>query len=432
MLVADGLCSRQQVEDAVQNQVILGGRIGTNLVELGVIDEETLARYLSRLHELPALSGEQIHPDPEVLALMPREAVDRLDIIPFIREAKRIQVLCVDPRDVKALDEVAFITGLTPDPIVVPEVRFWQLLRACYGIERQLRYVALDTHDFISGSFVEEPPLRSGMSQPGEDLISEESFDKLYQRRDGFPQVTSTDPPALPSASMPLLSAADLEAIEEETSPGPPGHIERRVWQAPLVEDGRRRDDRREEEPAPPEAPQTPLTFAEATRALSEVSDRQAIARCVLRYAASVFRRAMLFTVHRGVALGWNAVGEGLDRRAIRKLVIPLDSPSIFKLVVDSRAHYLGGLRKTPVNIQFLRGTGRQIPLSALMLPILVRGRVVNVLYGDNGHNRHCPSDVGDLLILAQRIAQSYEVLFEQKRAAYRARQPDGETPPGE
>ncbi|MBW1871983.1 MAG: general secretion pathway protein GspE, partial [Deltaproteobacteria bacterium] len=50
LLIADGVCSVQQIEDAIQNQVILGGRMGTNLVELGVIDEETLAHYLSRQH----------------------------------------------------------------------------------------------------------------------------------------------------------------------------------------------------------------------------------------------------------------------------------------------------------------------------------------------------------------------------------------------
>ena len=46
---------------------------------------------------------------------------------------------------------------------------------------------------------------------------------------------------------MPLLTGEDLEKIEDEPgkagSPGPPGQIERRVWQPMLVEDGRRKDD---------------------------------------------------------------------------------------------------------------------------------------------------------------------------------------------
>jgi hypothetical protein len=423
MLVKDGICTHQQIEDAVRNQVIMGGRIGTNLVELGVLDEETLARYLSRIHELPAMSGENIQPEERALSRMPPEVVDRLNIIPFIIESKRIQVLCIDPRDVKALDEVAFITGLTPDPIVVPEIRFWQLLRDFYGIEREMRFVALDTRDYLEGSYGSEAaPARPSV---GEDLIGEESFIKLYQRRDGFPQVSRPGRPSAPPEEMPLLTDEDLEVIKEEA--GPPGKIERRVWWPTTVEDGRRREDRAladraaaaPSKPPEEEADDRPLDLTEATRLLSEVSERNAIARTVLRFARSDFKRCMLFTINRGMALGWDAIGEGLDRWAFRSIMIPLEAPSVFQLVVSARAHYLGGIQKTKTNIEFLRATGKQVPLSAFLLPVLVRGRVVNILYCDNGHKSHCHSDISDLLILAQRITRSYESLFEQKRASY-------------
>ncbi len=413
----------QQIEDAVRNQVIMGGRIGTNLVELGVLDEETLARYLSRVHELPAMSGENIQPEEQALARIPPEVVDRLNIIPFILEPKRIQVLCIDPQDVMALDEVAFITGLTPDPVVVPEIRFWQLLRDFYGIEREMRFVALDTRDYLEGSYgSRETPAPPSVS---EDLIGEDSFIKLYQRRDGFPSVSQHGRSSTPPQEMPLLTDADLEKIEEE--PGPPGQIERRVWQPMLTESSRRKEDRARAEkaaaaskPPTPEENDSPLNLAEATRILSEVSERNAIARAVLRFARSSFKRCMLFSIHRGMALGWDAIGEGIDRRDFVKITIPLESPSVFQLVVDTRAHYLGGIQKTKINIEFLRATGKKIPLSAFLLPVLVHGRVVNILYGDNGHKAHCHSDIGNLLILAQRITQCYESLFEQKRARYR------------
>jgi hypothetical protein len=431
LLVADGVCTPQQIEDAVQNQVILGGRLGTNLIELGALSEEVLARYLSRLHERPALSGEAIHPESEALQMISGPVADRLQIIPFLRENKKLQVLCVDPRNVAALDEVAFITNLVPDPVVIPEVRFWHLLERCYRIQRQLRYIALEGGDFMRRSLVEEraptvPPV-------GEDLISEDSFNRLYQRRDGFPQV-STRSPALPSENMPLLRPEDLEEIAEPTLPGPPGQIDRRVWQGPLSSEGRRKEDRdlaeraaaRPSTPPLPADSEPPLDFAEATRLLRQVQGRDSIARVVLRHARSRFKRAMLFTIHRGFALGWNAAGD-VDPATFRSLMVPLDEPSAFGLAVSSRSHVLGALTKTRVNVNFLRLMGKQVPLSAFLLPILVRGRVVNLLYGDNGHRNHCESDIGELLILAQHMAQSYESLFNEKREAYRSRQrPDG------
>ncbi len=437
LLISDGICSPQQIEDAVRNQVILGGLLGTNLVELGFIDEETLAHYLARQHDVPALFGERIQPSPEALDLLPRDAVERLSVIPFEKETKRLQVLCIDPTDLSTLDEVAFVTGLRPDPIVVPEVRFWELLRRFYGIERQLRYIALNTRDFMGAALSEgakPQPAATGSeaeAKPEGDLIGEEEFAQLYQSRDGFPVVAGVEP-ALPSQEMPMLAPDDLEEIDEAEADLPPGGIERRVWQADAPVEGRRAEDHRlaEQAGAPPSQPpdrvcqETPLSFAEASEMLTEVDDRHHIARVVLRFARSQFKRGMLFTVHRGVLLGWDALGEGLDSLSFRSLMIPLDGPSVFKTVVQARGHYLGALPKTGINIEFLRATGKQVPLSALLIPVLVRGRVVNLLYADNGHKAHSPNDIGELLILAQRISRSYEVLFERKRAAFEKGQP--------
>jgi hypothetical protein len=209
--------------------------------------------------------------------------------------------------------------------------------------------------------------------------------------------------------------------------PGPPGQIDRRVWQPMMVEGGRRKEDRAladqaatpPSQPPAPEEDDGPLNLAEATRLLSQVSERNAIARAVLRFARSSFKRCMLFTIHRGVALGWDVIGEDIDRWAFRSIMIPLDAPSVFQLVVNARAHYLGGIQKTKINIGFLQATGKKVPLSAFLLPVLVRGRVVNILYCDNGHKTHCHGEISDLLILAQRITRSYESLFEKKRALY-------------
>ena len=58
LLVRDGACSADAVRDALKNQVIFGGRLGTNLLEVGAVTEEALARALGRQHAIPALSGD--------------------------------------------------------------------------------------------------------------------------------------------------------------------------------------------------------------------------------------------------------------------------------------------------------------------------------------------------------------------------------------
>ena len=130
----------------------------------------------------------------------------------------------------------------------------------------------------------------------------------------------------------------------------------------------------------------------------------------------AVAARALLLQVQGGVALGWDGLGEGLEGDAARRVAIPLSAQSAFSLVVKTRSHYMGPLQKTELNIRFLAALGKRVPLSSLILPILHRGRVSYLLYLDNGHRQQAPTDVGEMLILSQRIAQTVEALVARKR----------------
>src|SRR5262249_17351704 len=176
------------------------------------------------------------------------------------------------------------------------------------------------------------------------------------------------------------------------------------------------------EEPAPPAKPRAddaPLDFKEALRLLEGVSDRKAIAHLVLRASLSKARRALLLQVQGEVALGWDGLGEGLEQAA-QIVAIPLSAPSAFQLVVKTRSHFLGPLQKTPLNVRFLAQLGKKVPLSSMIVPILHRGRVSHLLYLDNGHKQQAPTDVGEMLILSQRIGQTVEALVQKKRKAAR------------
>ncbi|HET9753634.1 MAG TPA: hypothetical protein VFP52_11755, partial [Myxococcales bacterium] len=170
--------------------------------------------------------------------------------------------------------------------------------------------------------------------------------------------------------------------------------------------------------PPPPPRDESPLDFRQAIEALEGVSDRDSIAHIVLRASRSKAARALLLQVQGGVALGWDGLGEGLGGGAAQQVALPLSADSAFSLVVRTRSHYLGPLQKTPGNIRFLATLGKKVPLSSLIFPILHRGRVSHMLYLDNGHRRQAPTDVGEMLILSQRISQTVEALIERKRKA--------------
>lgn len=157
---------------------------------------------------------------------------------------------------------------------------------------------------------------------------------------------------------------------------------------------------------------ESPLPFDEATRVLAAAADRTAIARVVLRAARTRFQRACLLTVFRDRLVGWMGLGEGMETERLREVVMNRADRSVFSLVAESRAHYLGPLPPWTAHGAWVKATGRKIPRSLAVFPILVRGRPVTLLVVDNGHDQHTGNDVGEVLILAQQIAKTWEELL--------------------
>jgi hypothetical protein len=66
----------------------------------------------------------------------------------------------------------------------------------------------------------------------------------------------------------------------------------------------------------------------------------------------------------------------------------------------------------------FYKLLGGGFPTTAVILPLLVRGKVVHLLYVDNGANQLTPPDVGELLILSQSVGRSYEAMMRRRKSA--------------
>jgi len=155
-LVKEGLITRQQLELALQRQVQFGGRIGTNLVELRFLTEDELAKFLGRYFRMPAVSPEMIASiDEEVINSVSREIVEKYRILPFRKERSRLHSGVLNPKDIKDIDELRFITGFDIVPYVITELRLLYALEKYYGIKRELRYISL-TDRFNPEEKVEE------------------------------------------------------------------------------------------------------------------------------------------------------------------------------------------------------------------------------------------------------------------------------------
>ena len=145
LLLEQGLVTQGQLGDALQAQMIFGGRLGTNLVELGYLSEGQLATFLSTQLGLPSVSAAEIDAvSAETLRSVSAEVASRYHVFPLAVSGRRLRLAMVDPTDLAAVDEIGFRTGCTILPAVAPEILVVYALEKHYSIPRPTRYLRLD------------------------------------------------------------------------------------------------------------------------------------------------------------------------------------------------------------------------------------------------------------------------------------------------
>jgi hypothetical protein len=405
LLLAEGLLTPESLEEGLESQVIHGGRLGTNLVEMGKVSEQDLARCLGRLHNMPFASGEMV-PDPKALKLVDLDHADDKDYLPMRLDATRLSVAITNPRDVATLDEIAFRTGKRVMPVVIPEFRMNQLQRRYSRSFRPIRVIDLESVRPAASAPAPAGPARPAapeLQRPAAsaDLMGEEEFQSMYAQAlsggreravepsapEPPPPLAVPEPPAAPPPPAPLALTQPAPSPEPQVVLPPPA----------------------------PARPLTPLTFAQAQAELARSSDREDVAAIILRFALGKWRRNLLLSVQGDLVTGWHGLGSSVRDAAVRRIGIALRNPSTFKLVRDTRSHFVGPVKADAAAAVFYKMLGGGAPTTAVILPLLVRGKVVHMLYVDNGPDQLTPPDVGELLILSQSVGRSYEAMIRRR-----------------
>ena len=144
MLVKAGILTNKQLDEALKYQVIYGGKIGTNLIELGYIDESTIASFLSKKMGIPYADYAHISNLPDdIIHLLSTDIVEKYRVIPISLEKNRLTLAMSDPTDYNAIDEISFVTNFSIKAYVTPEVDIMRALEKYYSIKRNLRYISV-------------------------------------------------------------------------------------------------------------------------------------------------------------------------------------------------------------------------------------------------------------------------------------------------
>ena len=146
ILVRENLISPQHLREALDYQREHGGRLGYNLVKLGLVTDEMITAVLSRQYGIPSVNLELFHIDESVLRLIPQEVAQKYSVLPLSRVGATLTLAMVDPTNVFAMDDVKFMTGLNVEPVVVAEGSIQHAISKYYGSSREIELapVAVD------------------------------------------------------------------------------------------------------------------------------------------------------------------------------------------------------------------------------------------------------------------------------------------------
>ena len=133
LLVEAGLISEAQLQEALRQQRIAGGRMGSNLVALGFVDEEVLMDFLAQKTGVPRLDTTHVDVPLEVLKRIPRRLAEQFNLLPVaFKEPKTLVLAMADPSDLNAIDSARFASGLHVDPVVAAHTAIRHLIAEQY------------------------------------------------------------------------------------------------------------------------------------------------------------------------------------------------------------------------------------------------------------------------------------------------------------
>jgi type IV pilus assembly protein PilB len=174
ILVRENLISPQHLREALDYQREHGGRLGFNLVKLGLVSDDMITAVLSRQYGIPSVNLELFQIDEQVLHLIPQEVAQKYSVLPLSRVGASLTLAMVDPTNVFAMDDIKFMTGLNVEPVVVAEASIQQAISKYYGSSKEIELSSIAVEEVVFDGAVAK---NSNGNITHADLVSLDTID---------------------------------------------------------------------------------------------------------------------------------------------------------------------------------------------------------------------------------------------------------------
>jgi len=122
LLLKEKRITPAQLQEALTYQKTNGGKLGFNLVKLGLVKDEEITSLLSKQYGVPSINLALFDIDAAVIKLIPAETAQKYQIVPLSRSGATLTIAMIDPTNVFAMDDIKFMTGYNVEPVVASEI----------------------------------------------------------------------------------------------------------------------------------------------------------------------------------------------------------------------------------------------------------------------------------------------------------------------
>ena len=403
LIVQRDVATMRQVEEALARQVIYGGDLVTNLLEVTRVDESILAVLLAEAMSLEsAPPGELPVASERVRALVPSELAAQRAVVPLSVEDETLVLAVAEPMPRDAVEQLGFSLGMKIAQQAASAVRIRQAIARVYGVPLERRMQRLIAR--LSG---EKAAL--GSMPPPLGAVPEVHIPPRPPSAPPPIRTTSRSFPAARPVSPDVVPAVAEGAKGDSQPPATPVVAERHTGLLTReVPQGVRAARRR----------RGPVTFEVAKREADEAEDRDGLLDLFFDYSRQYFDYATLFLVHGDIAEGRDAFGPGASRQRVVGIGVPLDLPGLLAGVRDQRASVVTRPPSGGLEAELLADLNRPRDAEIAIVPLVVRTRAVALLVGDCGEHGVDRANVQQVVAFASVIGKAFERIIVRRKLA--------------
>ncbi len=361
LLLRDAVISLAQLEAALRAQVLYGGKLGTNLIELGFIDLDTLGAYLGRVTGIPVASKQRFEAAPAAdIERFESDLAELYVAFPLGDDDAgpgALAVALADPTDQTSIEQLAAQCERPIVPYIAPELRIYYYLEKHFGVARKARFVRTGTRQ-------SEPEDNRRRTQPAHGM------------------------------EMPPAVRFEPKTRKPPKPPPPPAKLEPRV------------------------------ELDDCIRAMDAAESRDQIADAIIDYTVGRFDAAVVFLLRDANAFGWRVftANSSISADEIEQLSLPLGGASVLQAAHDSRGPYRGPALTAgrPVESKLWEALHVSAdPTEMLTVPVMLKTRVVNLVYAHTETTPHVSDDYVDgLTQIARHASEAYTRLITRAKTA--------------